>query len=179
MDAPLVELGGITANLLGSQGNPDVWRKKVERTQRVYSWVMNNHWGTNYRAYQEGRTVFRYVLRPHRNKLPDDATGFALGFTQPLLVLPGASGPEPDSKSRLRLDGGANAIASLKPADDGKGLIVRLFGASARSEQVTLAWSEPKPKSVWYSDTSEKRGRRAGEEIDVPGHELVTLRAEF
>src|SRR4029079_2517101 len=24
MDAPLVELGGITANLLGSQGNPDV-----------------------------------------------------------------------------------------------------------------------------------------------------------
>ena len=70
LDAPLVQLGGITATLLGSQNNPDIWRKKVDQTQKGYSWAMNNHWGTNYQAYQEGPTVFRYVLRPHRASDP-------------------------------------------------------------------------------------------------------------
>ncbi len=50
MDAPLVEIGGITATMLGSQTNPKIWREHVEPTQTFYSWAINNHWGTNYRA---------------------------------------------------------------------------------------------------------------------------------
>ena len=48
---------------------------------------MNNHWGTNYRAYQEGPTVFRFVLRPHRRRDPAEASRFATGFSQPLLAV--------------------------------------------------------------------------------------------
>ena len=44
LDAPLVQVGGLTARLLNSQANPDVWRKTIEPTQQVYSWAMNNHW---------------------------------------------------------------------------------------------------------------------------------------
>ena len=54
------------ATLLNSQTDPDSWRKKIEPTQKLYSWAMNNHWHTNYRAYQEGPVQFRFVLRPHR-----------------------------------------------------------------------------------------------------------------
>ena len=57
LDAPLVQLGGLTARLLNSQTNPDTWRKTIEPTQQLYSWAMNNHWHTNYRAYQEGPTA--------------------------------------------------------------------------------------------------------------------------
>ena len=65
-DAPLIQVGGLTATLLNSQTNPQVWRKKIEPTQKFYAWVMNNHWGTNYRAYQEGPVTFRFRAAPPR-----------------------------------------------------------------------------------------------------------------
>ena len=89
LDAPLVQVGGLTATLLNSQTDPNVWRKHVEPTQKLYVWAMNNHWGTNYRAYQEGPTVFRFVLRPHGRRDPAEASRFATGFSQPLLAVPG------------------------------------------------------------------------------------------
>jgi hypothetical protein len=52
-DAPLIEVGEISTTKLGSQTNPNIWRKRIEPTQTFFSWVMNNHWGTNYRAYRE------------------------------------------------------------------------------------------------------------------------------
>jgi hypothetical protein len=44
LDAPLVQVGELSARLIGSQSNPDVWRKEVKPTQTLYSWAMNNHW---------------------------------------------------------------------------------------------------------------------------------------
>ena len=64
-DAPLMELGGLTANLPRGQPNPNAYMKTIEPSATLYSWVMNNHWHTNYRADQEGETTFRYYLRPH------------------------------------------------------------------------------------------------------------------
>ena len=90
LDAPLVQVGGITATLLNSQANPDAWRKQIEPTQKLYSWAMNNHWGTNYRAYQEGPVVFRFILRPHTGRGSDaEASRFATEFSQPLVAVPG------------------------------------------------------------------------------------------
>ena len=90
LDAPLLEVGGITANMTGSQTNPKVWRKDVKPTQRVYVWAMNNHWHTNYRAYQEGLVTFRFILRPHGPFEPAAISQFATGFSQPLLAVPAA-----------------------------------------------------------------------------------------
>ena len=64
-DAPLVEIGGITANLIGSLSNPRAWMDHIEPSQTIYSWAMNNHWHTNYRAEQDGPTVFRYYIFPY------------------------------------------------------------------------------------------------------------------
>jgi alpha-mannosidase len=86
LDAPLAEIGGISATKLGSQKDPSVWRQHIEPTQTFYSWVMNNHWGTNYRAYQEGIVVFRYALRPHTRYHPALASRLAVSLSLPLLV---------------------------------------------------------------------------------------------
>jgi hypothetical protein len=40
IDAPLVELGGITANLIGSQTDWRVWIQHLRPSQTLYSWVM-------------------------------------------------------------------------------------------------------------------------------------------
>jgi hypothetical protein len=176
VDAPLVEVGGITGNLIGSQTNPDVWIQHLQPSQTIYSWVMNNHWHTNYRAEQEGPTVFRYAIRPHKGFAPEDAAKFGTACSQPLIVTPGWV-PTP-VKPRLELSSNKVVVTALKPSDDGKALIVRLFGASGKTEKVKLAWAKPAPQQVWLSDTSEQPREKVGSSVEVLGWGIVTLRAE-
>jgi hypothetical protein len=177
LDAPLLQVGGLTANLLNSQSNPDTWRKHVGPTQKLYSWAMNNHWGTNYRAYQEGPVMFRFVLRPHRGYDPAAATRLAVACSQPLLPTR-ARGPKPSGTPRLAVSSPDVLVTGLKPSDDGKAWIVRLWNASPRDTETRLSWSRPAPKGVWLSDTGEQRLIKAGETIALPGQALITLRAE-
>jgi len=175
LDAPLVQVGGITATLLNSQTNPDGWMKKIGPTQKLYSWAMNNHWHTNYRAYQEGPVLFRYVLRPHRGRATDaENSRFATAFSQPLVATP-ARGRAPTSTPLLRVEPADVLVTALKPSDDGKALIVRLFNAGAKPAGATLAWS----RQLWLSDTSEKPLRKISGDIPVPAWGVVTLRAEL
>lgn len=176
IDAPLVELGGLTANLLGSQTDYKVWIQHLPPTQTIYSWVMNNHWHTNYRADQEGPTVFRFALQPHLAFAPEEAARFGVECSQPLLPMK-ARGQNP-AESRLRLSSDKVLVSAVKSADDGKGWIVRLFGASGQAEKVKLTWNKPVPHHVWLSDLSEEPQRETGHTVQVPAWGIVTLRAE-
>jgi hypothetical protein len=177
LDAPLVQVGGITATLLNSQTDPRVWRKKIEPTQRLYSWVMNNHWGTNYRAFQEGPVVFRYLLRPHRGFDPAAASRLAIGRSQPLVAVP-AQGDPPRDTPLLKTEAGEDLIASLKPSDDGRAWMVRLFGAGGRTVKTPIIWNGPGPKNIWLSGTGEKPLQQWSGPVEVPAYGLVTLRVE-
>jgi hypothetical protein len=176
VDAPLLQVGGLTANLIGSQTDPRVWIDHLPPSQTLYAWVMNNHWHTNYRADQEGPTVFRFMLRPHRGYSPLEAARFGVACSQPLLAVP-ATGPA-SGQPRLRLSSERVLVTAFKPSDDGAAWVVRLFGASGKTETVNLHWSEPKPGRLWLSDTSERPLKEAGSRIEVPGWGIVTLRAE-
>ena len=56
--------------------------------------------------------------------------------------------------------------------------IVRLFGAAGKAAQVTMSWSQPQPKQLWLSDTSERPVQKIDGPIDVPAWGLLTVRAE-
>nr|WP_303652569.1 glycoside hydrolase family 38 C-terminal domain-containing protein [Paludisphaera mucosa] len=177
LDAPLVQLGGLTANLLNSQGDPAVWRQKIGPTQEVDSWAMNNHWGTNYKAYQEGPAVFRYVVRPHKGRVADaEASRFAVALTQPLVVVPGR-GRAPASAPLLQVDPPDVLVAELKPSDDGRAIVVRLMGAE-EPRGVRLTWGLT-PTQVRLSGTGEQPNQEVGDAITVPARSIITLRAEF
>ena len=104
-DAPLVEIGGLTANLPRSQPNPNAYLKKIEPSATLYSWVMNNHWHTNYRADQEGPTTFRYAIRPHGAYDAVEAARFGVESTQPLVVAPAAGDKPAAARVRSRTGG--------------------------------------------------------------------------
>ncbi|MBE7501139.1 MAG: hypothetical protein HS113_12685 [Verrucomicrobiales bacterium] len=168
LDAPLVQVGGLTANLLNSQTNPEAWRKHVGPTQKLYSWAMNNHWGTNYRAYQEGPVVFRYVLRPHRGYDPAAASRLAVAQSQPLVPVR-ARGPRPASTPRLAVDSPAVLVTGFKPSDDGRALIVRLWASSDHDVQTCLAWSDRHPVRVSLSDRRAASTRSRAPSPSRPG----------
>ena len=95
LDAPLVEIGYLSATMLGSQTHPELWRKHIDSTQRFYSWVMNNHWSTNYRAYQEGPSSFgMHFVRIAATRLQLPAA-LLLVCHSLLLLRPMGSDPEP------------------------------------------------------------------------------------
>ena len=176
-DAPLLQVGGLTANLLNSQSDPRVWRASAGSSTNLYPWLMNNHWGTNYRAYQEGPVTFRFAVRPHRGYDPAAATRAATGMSQPLLVFP-AAGSAPAGESRLRLSTEDVVVTGFKPADDGGGWIVRLYNVSGQDARVSLTWSRPVPSALRISDTSERPGAIVDGPVPIPAWGVVTLRAE-
>ena len=137
---------------------------------------MNNHWGTNYRAYQEGPTWFRFILRPHRRADPAEASRFAIGFSQPLLAARARS--QTALPSRLTVSNPDILVTAFKPSDDGKAWIVRLFNSGTVKRSTRLAWADPKPASLWLSDTSEKPQSSLRGSVTLPPQGLVTIRAE-
>jgi hypothetical protein len=176
LDAPLVEVGELSATLVGGQGNALLWREHIAETQKIYSWAMNNHWETNYCASQQGVVEFRYVLRAHGVYNPAAASRLAIGLSQPLIpCFARQAAPVPPL---LRIEPADLLALSFKPSDDGNAWIVRLFGASGADRIATLHWSTPAPRQLWLSDLSEKPIKPLDQSVKVGGWELLTLRAD-
>ncbi|MGB8538211.1 MAG: glycoside hydrolase family 38 C-terminal domain-containing protein [Acidobacteriaceae bacterium] len=176
-DAPLTEIGSISATMLGSQRDPNVWRKHIEPTQTFYSWVMNNHWGTNYRAYQEGPVMFRYAIRPHGRHNAAAASRFAIGLSQPLIVKPAESHTNLLTPL-LKIEPADVLAITLKPSEDRSAWIVRLFGASGESRTAKLDWGAATSVKSWISNLAEEKLGPADDPFQVDGWDLVTLRVE-
>jgi hypothetical protein len=175
LDAPLVQFDDPMAGLRDREPHANAFEKGPHR---VYSWVMNNRWGTNYRAYQDGLVEFRYVLRPFQKSDPAEATRFATGFDQPLLVT-NAAEKLPSNCTLPQLDSDEVVVTAAKPSDDGRALIVRLFGASGKEQKVSLHWPGRHPARLFLSNTSEEPMSKINDRLTVAGYGVVTLRAEF
>lgn len=175
-DAPLIEIGAITANLLGPVEKLSRWIKNLPPSQTLYSWALNNHWHTNFRANQDGLMTFRYALCAHGAYDPAAATRFGMAYSQPLQVAP-ASGRNPLA-SRLRMRNEHIIVAGLKPSDDGQGLILRLFNVSGKAETASLEWASPAPSKMWLSNLSEKKVKLLARNLELSPWEFITLRVE-
>jgi alpha-mannosidase len=163
--------------MLGSQKIPSIWRKQIAPTQTFYSWVMNNHWGTNYLAYQQGPVTFRYAVRPHSGEEIATASRFAISLSQPLLV--GASANSGHGiDSMLKIEPARVQLSELKPSDDGKAWIVRLFCASDDEALAQLTWSSKDIGRTYLSNLAEEPLRAIGGKVHIAGWGLITLRVE-
>jgi alpha-mannosidase len=150
---------------------------RVEASPTIYSWVMNNHWHTNYRADQEGETVFRFAMRPHAAYDQTAAARFGVESTEPLIAAP-AAGPAP-SGPLVEISPGPIMITSLQPSSDGKALLLRLYNTGQAAAQAALKWKMATPKEISVSDLLENTGAPAGDTVDLPAYEVRTLRAEL
>jgi len=176
VDAPLVEVGGLTACLIGGLAGSPLWLEHIEPSQTLYSWAMNNHWHTNYRADQEGPTTFRYALRPHGAFDAAAAQRFGTEQSQPLVATPAAAG-EPPAAPLRRVEPAGVLATALKPSRDGKAWIVRLFNPGDRPQTATLTWSDPAPAVIRLKGFEGDAGEKVAGPIQMAPYEIVTLRA--
>lgn len=177
VEAPLIEIGGLTANLPRSQPNPRAYMSSIKPSAKIYSWVMNNHWHTNYRADQEGKTVFRYAIRPHAAYDQVAAAHFGTESTEPLIAAP-AAGAAP-ALPPVEISSGPILLTSLKPSHDGKALILRLYNTGDTEGHASLKWNGVAPKAISVSDLLEQAGAPASATVALPAYEVRTLRVDL
>jgi hypothetical protein len=138
LDAALFEHGEMTANQTGTwSGERKPWLKKLNSSSTIYSWVMNNHWFTNFPLTQDGPVTFRYRILPHGAYDAAAANRFGMEQSQPLVPL--AANNNAVIKPIISLDSSsAITITLVKSSDDGKSMIIHLRSVSNADEKVRL-----------------------------------------
>jgi alpha-mannosidase len=172
LDAPLVQLGGITTGKAAHRLEPE--------GPAVMSWGLNNHWSVNFRAFQGGEIPLRYRLTTHAGPCDDAAaTRFAAGAATPPVVLRDwIRTGEPSGQFVAVEDDGVELTA--KPADDGDGIVVRLHDQRGEARRVTLRFAAA-PASVHATSVLEIDGEPlplsdGAVEVPLAARSLVSLR---
>jgi hypothetical protein len=179
LDAPLAESGGMTANQTGTwNGERKPWLRKLEPNGTVYSWVMNNHWFTNFPLTQDGPVKFRYRILPHGAYDASTANRFGLEQAQPLMHL--AADKNAISDPIVAVEGSPSVTVSIVKSTEQAGwTVIRLRSVSQRDEKVKLSWPARNPKALSICDLEEVPGREINNELIIPANGLITLKAEW
>jgi alpha-mannosidase len=143
-DAPLVCLGDI---------NRGLWREKIAvKDGRVYSYLMNNYWDTNYKASQGGDFEFRYSFQPQ--DAGGDAEAARAGWQSSTglqaTVLPAAQVGQWAGRqvSLCRVRPGCVVVTAIKPAAAGNGVVVRLLSLADRELTAEVEMRTPTRAAV-------------------------------
>ncbi len=176
LDAPLFESGTMTANQTGDwSGERKPWIQKLERSSTIYSWVMNNHWFTNFPLTQDGPVIFRYRIMPHGKYEAALANRFGVEQAQPLVHV--AADANAISNPLVAVNGSPAVAVSILKSDGDKAVIIRLRSLSDKDEKVRLSWPAGNPGSLNLRGIEEVPGTKVSDEVVVPAFGLLTLKA--
>ncbi len=140
----------------------------------------------------QGEHTFTYSLLPHQGNWDERTIGAAYALNDPLIVHTAErkrsnnAGPVKSAEKPISLINGANpniVIETIKRAEDGNGIIVRLYESQRCRGPVTLTTGFPL-REAWHTNLLEVndealdvRGREV--RFDVRPYEIVTLRLVF
>jgi len=169
-DAPIFEVGDIMSD-------PIVygWMDQAKQSSRIFSYVMNNYWETNYLAAQEGPCSFQYIIKPHETFNLAEAEKLSMSVCQPLLAAPVHKKSEPAS-SLFSTGDQEVIITGLKPSKDHQSYIIRLFNPGNESTSVSLSHNNQQlDKGLFFSNLNEEQLKKVEGEIQLGPHDSVTL----
>lgn len=177
LDAPLVQLGGITTNRWAEQLEPE--------GPALMSWALNNHWMVNFKASQGGEIPLRYRLTTHAGSGDDAAAArFAAEAVTPPIVLRDRLRLGDSSGQFLSIPEDAGALLTAKPAEDGNGIVVRIQNLRPENSTVPLAFKTLKPVSAHRTSPIEKDLEAfdvSDAVVNVPlkAREIVSVKVRF
>jgi hypothetical protein len=168
-DAPLVELGSITAE--------SPWLRTIKPAPRIYSYVMNNYWHTNYKADQSGPVEFRYFIYLHGGFKPAAAARAVVECREPLIAVTAPSSKRPPG-SLFRIEPAEILSLSVKPIEEGHAWLLYLYNPSDEKQTASVHWNPSVPVTVQASDISGKTLSETNTNIELPAHGTSYVRVE-
>ena len=178
LDAPLVAFGDIVRGEWPAEFKP--------KSSAIFSWLMNNYWGTNFPAWQGGDFTFRYAITSNAQFNPPSLTRFGLEALTPLERddVPGtqafSSLPNQEA-SLLEVDNSGVTLLAWKRAEDGDGTILRLQDTAGEQSNILIHSPFLKFEQAWLCSLLEDNQTEIaiqGEDLRVPikPFEVLTLR---
>ncbi len=174
---PILEVGGMQGEAWMSDTRDFLdWSRFASSSPTVYSWVMNNSWGTNYKASQSGKVNFRYSIIPLK-PYSHEAKQRGVEIAQPLVAI--VSDNAKPYKTLFRVSGNNKIAAStIRPAKDLKGYLVRLVNLSPQSVQSSFEWGVLKPDEILTCDNDERDVKPAGNSFWMKPYGTTTWKIE-
>jgi hypothetical protein len=160
--APLVQLGDF---------NLGKWMPVTRvGSPRVFSWVMNNYWFTNFRADQEGDFRWHYSVTSGADRTTTSATRFGWGARVPLAArvfppAPGRTNALAWAYSPLSVQVTNLLMVEARPAPDGEGILAQVREIEGQQTSVRLQDLEVQVR-LQKADEVDVLGRPVRENID-------------
>ena len=177
VDAPLIQLGHIRTDVRSEDKHDWSFDERIEPTQSLFSYVMNNYWETNYKADQSGKLVFRYSIEPYTGMYsPIRSERFGVDCCSPLVTVPANADEAKPIEPLVAVDNPNVLITSIKPSRDGRATMIRLFAAGGEPSKVQIGSRQG--WKFYYSTPDEKRGEAVSGSVHMPAFGLTLLRAE-
>jgi alpha-mannosidase len=183
LDAPLVAFGDIVRGEWPAEFKP--------KSSTIFSWLMNNYWGTNFPAWQGGDFTFRYAITSNAQFNPPSLTRFGLEALTPLERddVPGTDVPGMQASSLLpnqeagllELDNPGVTLLTWKRAEDGDGTILRLQDTAGEQSNISIHSRFLKLDRAWLcslleDNQSEIAIQDEGLRVSIKPFQVLTLR---
>jgi alpha-mannosidase len=178
LDAPLVAFGDIV------RGNWPAEFKPASST--IFSWLMNNYWGTNFPAWQGGDFTFRYAITSDSRFNPQSLTRFGLEALTPLehddlAASEDASSLPNRQASLLEVANPGVTLLTWKRAEDGDGTILRLQDTVGEPSEVRIHSQYLTFEHAWLCDLLEENQSEFKTEggdlsVSIKAFQVLTLR---
>ncbi|MGA7633464.1 MAG: glycosyl hydrolase-related protein, partial [Terriglobales bacterium] len=178
LDAPLGAFGDIVRGKWPVEFKP--------ASSAIFSWLMNNYWGTNFPAWQGGDFTFRYAITSDSQFNPQSLTRFGLEALTPLehddlAASEDATAPPNREASLLEVANRGVTLLTWKRAEDGDGTILRLQDAMGKASEVRIHSQYLTFEHAWLCDLLEENQseiKTEGGDLRVPikPFQVLTLR---
>lgn len=136
----------------------------------------------NYEADQ-GKHEFTYSLYPHSDSFKRGGTineSYILNRPMSAVTAPGG-GKLPSCKGAVSADCKNIIIETVKPAEDGNGIVIRMFDAWDKKSNPTVKLGFD-AKNIWLCDLMENKQEKLGSgnsvKLNVNNFEIITIYAE-
>jgi len=178
LDAPLVAFGDIVRGNWPAEFKP--------KSGAIFSWLMNNYWGTNFPAWQGGDFTFRYAITSDSQFDPQPLTRFGLAALTPLehddLTASEDASTLPNREaSLLEVANPGVTLLTWKGAEDGDGTILRLQNTMRQPSEVRIHSQYLTFERAWLCDLLEENQselKTGDDDLKVPikPFQVLTLR---
>ncbi|MGZ3925095.1 MAG: hypothetical protein ACXVBJ_15080, partial [Flavisolibacter sp.] len=135
IEAPLVEPGNMIDERKTINQSHKEWKTSNESTSTWFSYVMNNYWHTNYKADQEGKSEFHYVLQPHGRFDGSNIEKTAFEVCEPLTGFQAKN--QIFGSGLFELNNKNIVVTSVTPGDQNS-FIIRMFNPGKTIEKVSF-----------------------------------------